>query len=114
MTILAWLPALCLALMAAVATPASRVTMLVIDLSWTSLAWSVEVAAARSAPLTCRFSVLGKDFLTPAQRASSEVTPSACTTHIVFWPPSLAIRAPALSPARLSSEPKYISAPYLE
>jgi hypothetical protein len=56
--------------------------------------------------------VFAKAFFTPAHRASSEDTPAPWITQRAFWPPSLASRAPAVSPARDSSDPKYIIAPY--
>ena len=57
------------------------------------------------------FSVVGMPFLTPAQRASSATEPAAWMTQSTFLPPAAAIRLPVASPARFSSEPKYICAP---
>ena len=87
--------------------------MSVIEVSWASLAWMVCGTDGRSWPLTWRFSVFGSAFFTPAQRVSREVMPCAWTTHSALPPPvSWRSAAPALCPARLSSEPKNISAPY--
>ena len=85
--------------------------MWVIAESCWSLAPIVCCTDGRSDPLTWRFSVFGKLSATPAQRVSSEMLPSSWTTHRALPPPSSAIRAPALWPARFSSEPKNIRAP---
>ena len=75
------------------------------------MACRLATTAESSAPLTWMFSVAGTLLLTPAHRASSATEPAAWMTHSGFLPPAAAIFSPAVSPARFSSEPKYISAP---
>ena len=65
------LPASAWACIAASAIGAPSVTMWVIDGSCCSFAPIVCCTDGRSAPLTCRFSVFGKVFFTPAHRVSS-------------------------------------------
>ena len=55
--------------------------------------------------------MFAKPCFTPAQRASSATEPCAWITHSALPPPSCAIFCPAVCPAKVSSEPKYIFAP---
>ena len=65
------------------------------SLSWASLAWSAEVTAESSAPLTWMFSVFGKLSFTPAQRSSKATDPVCWMMHRIFVAPSAFASAPA-------------------
>src|SRR4051812_35203751 len=111
--ILALLPASAVAFCAARATSPASVTTSVIDGSCCSLAPMVCCTDGRSVPLTLMFSVLGSVFFTPAHRASSWTCPCSWMTQSVWlFGVAWTIFCPTVCPARSSSEPKYIRAPY--
>src|SRR3954471_13968477 len=111
--ILALLPASAVAFCAARATSPASVTTSVIDGSCCSLAPMVCCTDGRSVPLTLMFSVLGSVFFTPAHRASSWTCPCSWMTQSVWlFGVAWTIFCPTVWPARSSSEPKYIRAPY--
>src|SRR6476469_9717949 len=95
-----------MALMVSSAWAAPRVMTQLTSLSWLSLAWMAEVTAESSAPLTWRFSVFGKESLTPLQRSSRATDQDCWIVHRIFVAPAALAFCPACWPARNSSEEK--------